>query len=830
MRRAAALMFIAAMVLALNPVGATAQGDPSDGHLEVFLGEFFGPERLGDREVIAITDAGVVVVLDEGHAPIQDGMLVIDFTEARGPIDDTDDGADPGLDITSAWANRAHFSDAALEYFTPTLGGISALNGFFGPHDGSSPAFAAESVMFGVETDVPVTEEVDPPSVEIHLKFQLSLTFIRDGMAVYESDDVNGGNNGSLDSWSSATAGTDAYNFPNGNFEQQPTQFFGWARDSRLSMGGPWTELDGAGGFVLNIVDWPHWDEAALGDLQDFGLIAVYGWGDIDLNGDGVHDRFAVAETVAEEPAVEEPAETVTEEPAETVTDTPVAVTTDSSDGSFPIWIPIVVFGVAIGGFFVWFRSRGNIESAIAVGADYATPSSASTDLTEEDLESYSRYGIDDHAAAEQAEDLATEKAADMAKGDAAAAATAAAIAEAGTPDLEPLPVKPDLSNLVISDIAAFDGLLHFLHVVEMETISGRGRDRVAAVLVAIPDAWDAALDGKVQEIETAKEGWENIFNNPEALGQLDDGVVYAAEQAIEFAEDYGDAALRDDDEFVQMNATLVASAQLDAVLGGAGTKFKGAITRVKGGSAPDVPTKGAKPPAAGGPGGNAPPAPTRPVPPPATAPAAPPTPPTRPVPPTQAPSTHQPMGTSPAPDPLGGYRGSARTGTPVTGGGTPIQRATNGCGAAVVRGVANDMGLPVPTEISILARGAQLFDGQGNRIWNPNGGINGPGMGVLLDDIMPDGTSVAVRGLAGSADAAADVGSYLLDNPTGNAMVGLRWGGAGTGGAGHWVRVERVTNSWVHLGDPSLPAGTSIAIPTGAFNILADTSITVTP
>jgi len=492
----------------------------------------------------------------------------------------------------------------------------------------------------------------------------------------------------------------------------------------------------------------------------------------------------------------------------------PISIDSEADGGSFPYWVLVLIglFGAA--GLFWWFQSRDRIASAVAAGASYATADSASTDLTADDLERYAQYGIDDHTAAQQAEELAAEKAADISTADSHAAATAAAIAKAGTPDLEPLPTIPNFSDLTITTSPAFAAVLEFLHVLEVETITGRGRDRIADVLVAVPDAWNAALDGKVEEIEVAKDGWSNIVDNPSSLGQLPGAVGDAVEKGVEFAGDYAeaaeDAANGNDAAFVDMNATLIASGQVEAVFGWAGSKFTGAVTRVAGGSTPsvsggtpkvsgktpDVPSNGTKPPT-----------------------------------PAATPSTHQPLGTAPtAPDPLSGYRGSARTGGPVDGGGTPIQKAKNGCGAAVVRGIQNDMGVAPTTEIGILARGAQLRDSVNNRIWDPNGGINAPGMGVLLEDILPAGTNVTVRGLAGAQDAAADVGSWLLNNADGHVMVGLRWNGAGTGGAGHWVRLERVTNDWVHLGDPSLPAGTSIAIPTGGFNFLADAVVTVKP
>ena len=106
-----------------------------------------------------------------------------------------------------------------------------------------------------------MTDEFDPIELKVNLQFQFNFTFTRSGVPVFESNDSNGGHNGSVDMYQlDGMFGTDAYEFPGGDFAQRSTQFFGWARGNRLDLAGPWGELDGASGFELNIVDFPNFD------------------------------------------------------------------------------------------------------------------------------------------------------------------------------------------------------------------------------------------------------------------------------------------------------------------------------------------------------------------------------------------------------------------------------------------------------------------------------------------------------------------------------------------------------------------------------------------
>jgi hypothetical protein len=380
MRRLFASVFVAVLMLGVVPSGAMAQdGDVSA--FVAFLHTLFGPDFVEFTGVLAISEDGGPTVLEEGHPPLEGGVFVIDFTGAGGLIDDSGDGVDPAFAIESAWANLLHMSDAATQYLAPHFDGFSPLPHFFGAHDGTMSALPAESVVLGIQTAEPVVAEADPPS-ETRLNRQGSMLFTRDGVPVYTGSDVNGGHNASLDIWSNGIVGTDAHEFPGGDFQQRSTQYLGYASGNVLSMGGPWTELDGGVDFFFSSVIWPNYDEVSLGQLNDFGLITVYLWNEMDTNGDGVLDRFESAETATEEPATEEPAaeepaaeepaaeepiteEPATEEPTESATDTPVAISVDSdgAGGSFPVWIPFVIFGITIGGFFLWFRSRSGASS-----------------------------------------------------------------------------------------------------------------------------------------------------------------------------------------------------------------------------------------------------------------------------------------------------------------------------------------------------------------------------------------------------------------------------------------------------------------------------------
>ena len=317
MRRLFAALFVTTMLFALVPLGATAQDLSLSAEFTSFFDVLLDPDRADGQGVVAITETGEAIDLAEGHAPVVGGMVVINFGMARHTIDDSNDGADAGLDITRGWGNVVHNSDAVSAYFGSSFTGFTLPPGYFSAHDGTPPAFPQESVILGVETDVPVIDEVEPPTFEFTLPFQITMGFTRPGIPVYVSDDANGGHNGTIDAWSNGTVGTDAYEILDRGFIQRPTEFFGRAHGNWLSLAGPWGELDEAGNFVANIVDFPRFDGVELGDLSDFGIITTYMWNEMDLNGDGVYDPFEVAETATEEPAAEEPAteEPTTEEP-----------------------------------------------------------------------------------------------------------------------------------------------------------------------------------------------------------------------------------------------------------------------------------------------------------------------------------------------------------------------------------------------------------------------------------------------------------------------------------------------------------------------------------
>jgi hypothetical protein len=366
-RRLLATLFVAAMLLALVPMGAAAQGLSVAAEFTTFFDVIMDPDRADAQGVVAITEDGEVFDLAEGHAPIKDGMVVIDFGMARRSIDDSNDGADAGLDITRGWGNLVHSSEALSRYIGTSFAEITLPPGFFSAHDGTAPAFPQESVVVGVETDVPVAEEIEPPGFEIILPFQLSMGFMRAGIPAYASDDSNGGHNATIDSWSNGTAGTDAYEILNRSFINRSTGFFGRAHGNWLSMAGPWGELDGADRFVANIVDWPNFDGVELGDLSDFGIITAYMWNEMDLNGDGVYDPLEVAETATEEPATEEPPteEPATEEPPteeppaeEPPADGPAAAdpasTSDDDGGGSSLGLLLIAIAVAFGGFGLW--------------------------------------------------------------------------------------------------------------------------------------------------------------------------------------------------------------------------------------------------------------------------------------------------------------------------------------------------------------------------------------------------------------------------------------------------------------------------------------------
>ena len=148
MKRFIALGFAVALLFAGIAPGASAQ-DNAVLDFETFFNVLFDPENADRAGVVVVRADGTVEFLTEGHAPIEGDPLTVDFSEARGAIDDTGDGADPSLDIVRGWGNKVHTSDAVV--------GIVKLRFDFPsisirPFDGTTPDFPAESVVFGVET------------------------------------------------------------------------------------------------------------------------------------------------------------------------------------------------------------------------------------------------------------------------------------------------------------------------------------------------------------------------------------------------------------------------------------------------------------------------------------------------------------------------------------------------------------------------------------------------------------------------------------------------------------------------------------------------------
>ena len=367
MKRFLALVFAVSLLLAVVAPGASAQETAVD--LEALFGVLFDPQYADQAGVVVINPDGTVDFLTEGHAPIDGDPLTIDFTGARGTIDDTGDGADPSLDIVRGGGNMVHVSDAALAYVTPSFDGFSPSDafGFTAPFDGTPPAFPAESVVLGVETAEPVTDEGDPIELRVNLQYQFNLTFTRSGAPVYESNDSNGGHNGSIDMYLlDGRFGIGSFDFPGGDFRSRTTEFSGRARGNLLNLFGPWGELDGASGFELNIVDFPNFDTVELGDLSDFGTIDICMFSEMDINGDGVYDPLELeaeqpVETPAQEPGPEEP--TVVEEPATPAVgesqDVPEPISAEAGGANTGIIIGAVLAALgAIGGLILWLRKR----------------------------------------------------------------------------------------------------------------------------------------------------------------------------------------------------------------------------------------------------------------------------------------------------------------------------------------------------------------------------------------------------------------------------------------------------------------------------------------
>jgi len=353
------------------------------------LSERIEPDAFG---FLAITQDGESIALTEGHDPLPSSTIIVDTTTARPWIDDSGDGADPALDITAGFGNVLHVSDATVDRINASIAGLTPAAGFWTPHDGSIPALAPDSVVIGVETAEAVTDEEDPTEIRVNLRYQLSVTFTRDGVPVSETDDVNGNHNASIDLYQSDGFGTDAYEFPGGQFQNRATEFLGRTVGNTMSLFGPWDELDGANQFTANIVDWPNWDGVDLGDLDDFGIISVYLLSEMDADGNGVLDPLETAVATddtraegpaadpgtegegAEEPTQQDPQQATEEEPSDdgsTEADSEQPEGTSSSGGGVGIIIALIVAALG-GGLGLWYllsrnKARDCEEEAAAV-------------------------------------------------------------------------------------------------------------------------------------------------------------------------------------------------------------------------------------------------------------------------------------------------------------------------------------------------------------------------------------------------------------------------------------------------------------------------------
>ncbi len=391
MKRLLPSAIIAALAVVALPLTAVAQEGPSEHFVDVFT-ELFDPDHAEAQDVVAITVNGVVILI-EGHDPQPADTLILDFSEARGFVPDALGDADPIIDIAQGWANIVHLSDPVRQYMEPNFVNFSAGAGFFASHRGDQPAFPSDSVLFGVELTEPITED-DSFEIRADLgSWQSSLGFVRLGVPIAETGDANDGFNASIDAYpSDGLFGMDSYYFPAGVFEQQPTAFFGFTSGSRMSFGGPWTELDGASGFVFNTVLWPEFDGVALGDLEDFGIISVYMLGDMDANGNGVYDPLESAD--AEVPATEDPP---AGEPATEVTGTAQEgqpPPTDESGAPEPAPVPeaggvspgIIITAVVLlgGGLLYYLKNREQVKckpEADALAAAKAKVASRQADV-----------------------------------------------------------------------------------------------------------------------------------------------------------------------------------------------------------------------------------------------------------------------------------------------------------------------------------------------------------------------------------------------------------------------------------------------------------------
>ncbi len=475
----------------------------------------------------------------------------------------------------------------------------------------------------------------------------------------------------------------------------------------------------------------------------------------------------------------------------------------------------LIVGGVAlVGGGYLYERRRKSF-TMIQSGLDEP----ASAQMSEQDLAQYQEFGVSESTdIGRQAMVLAEEKAAMLAAAAAheseleeqRIAAAAARKAEFESQLLAP-PMRSGNRYLTDNPYLAFA----FGFIEDFE--NGNARDRLYTFVETVPEAGEALVDNTVKSVETAWNGWGEIIDDPSKLEGLDEGIVATGEQLADLGERYIDAAGADDggQEFARMTSHLTVNLEAMAlshkVMVGARTALVNrlggvpAATEAAGASAQATTTAGRAGATAGRAGRTVPRTPPR-----ATTPR-----------PPAGPRTPPPVDPN-APTVLNGY-GPAVRGAPVRGGGTPMQAHPMGCGAAVMRGMLADFGLRILPEMQILREGFMLG------VWEGTGmSLNGAAQ--VLRRVLPAGYRILTGSFRGVNNAAQRISGWLGVNPAGQVMVGLRWGGRFTGGAGHFVRVEAIRNGWVILGDPQWGAGVSVAIPIARFNQLAEVVITVVP
>lgn len=369
MRRLVIALITLVILIALIP-GAAAQEISGDGLWNLFSA--INDPDLDVSEGALIIDGDGGVFLPSQFTGDLGLALAVDFSMAMQPIDDTGDGVDAAINITRAWGNTVHVSDAALDYISPNFNGFSLNTGLgvASPFDGTPAVLHSESVLFGVETEEPVTDDEEPWQLQVSLRYQFNLTYNRVGNTPSDSDDVNGGHDASNDMYlSDGIFGMGAWDFSAGNFTPRLTEFFGAARNNRLWFGGPWGELDGGSGFELNVGDYPAFDTVVLGDIDDLGIISIYLASEMD---------FAAGEEPPaneEQPPADEPEQPAADEPEQpsaqneeppTQSDTAQATDTTNANGLSPA---LIIGGIVVvaGGLFgvIWLLRKKEDEECV---------------------------------------------------------------------------------------------------------------------------------------------------------------------------------------------------------------------------------------------------------------------------------------------------------------------------------------------------------------------------------------------------------------------------------------------------------------------------------